>query len=669
MAPHKGTRDPTTRQPSSTVRLGGRYIPSITRRSPFRVLVVFVRFHGDTLRTPIWPEPDALPEWASSILSRRASDVTRYPENLSRFFFENSCGLFTIVGDVYLVTTDSTEDYFHERVQGTDEDIRAAIIREVLGKLDDPDGPYRVDFRRYDNWSTSADFRHEPTPDGWIDMVWIITRTFHGNPYAPTDPRFKRFRHFGRVSADFNVGRTPLVLDGVRVGTTSGVVRGRGSGIMVFDHTAGNRAKLLDTSRSVSGRTHLYGEIIHEISHYLFGSGHFGNSDIALSPVRYTSYFSGYSITNGNAYGNLLGYERMRLGWVSEKERTLRVVRPRENDVTVTLKDCALSKRGSLQVVKVAVPNSDQFFLLEYRGWKGPFEPRIAPYNGLHAVLRPGLLVTHVIEEKEHFASTPAKILCADGRYRWRVVRLADIPGDRDAGEYIERGEADPVEGYDEREKIFAEGAASNPYLAGFWPRPSGKPQAVGPYPSCTNCVDPLTEAADNVGDRYDLFGEGDVITPWSNPSLLVWTPPTFSHPEGLPIGVHVIDVDPQKGTCTVRITRGRFQGFPPARPTGVRVESRTDSGWVFRWSPNRDPLIADPHRHGRYIVERSFDGERYSPIGETEHPSCIFVDREKTDATVPFSPFYRVRAVSRDGTKSRPSEPARFWNVHGRER
>ena len=110
-----------------------------------------------------------------------------------------------------------------------------------------------------------------------------------------------------------------MLFAGVRVTHSDGFVDGKGSGIMLF---ASNTDKLIHVydSLAIRGGPRLYGEVIHEMSHYFFGAGHVGNSDVSLSATRYTSFLSGYSVHNGNAFGNFLGYEKLRMGWLDEKK-------------------------------------------------------------------------------------------------------------------------------------------------------------------------------------------------------------------------------------------------------------------------------------------------------------------------------------------------------------
>jgi hypothetical protein len=150
----------------------------ITSTGVLRVLVIFVRFAGDTETSATWPNPAVLPEWAQHFVDTAYSPTGNYYQGTaSHYFYQNSYGKLHIIGDVYYVTTDSSEDYFHRYAYSNrDVSTRGIIETEIFNKLDNP--PYNVDFRRYDNW-TKDEFPQKNKPDGSLDMCWFFTRNLH----------------------------------------------------------------------------------------------------------------------------------------------------------------------------------------------------------------------------------------------------------------------------------------------------------------------------------------------------------------------------------------------------------------------------------------------------------------------------------------------------------
>ena len=637
--------------PPKPLPSGGKHKPASTGTGFLRVLVVFARYAGDTLRTESWPDPDRLPAWAKTMVDATPSAIGRNPENISEYFRRNSNGLFRLVGDVRYVTLDSTEEYYRMRLEGRDEELRGAVIRDALRKLDDPRGEHRVDFRKYDLWSTTDDYAARRKPDGFADMIWFLTRTHSENPFPEGDPRRARYRDYSRVSADFNVNGPQLRFDGVAVNHTAGFVEGRGSGVMSFGASARKPVTLNDTVAGAKGQPRIFGELIHEMGHYLFGPSHLGNSDISLSTTRYTSYFTAYAVTTGNTFGNMLAYERMRLGWVNTGAGTLREVGLSDTDRVLLLEDPHTMGRGT-QAARIALQGSPQFLVLENRGWKGPFEARRVPYHATGARLAPGLLVTHIIAEDASLPYTRARIVCADGRYRWRLVR--DLGGSN-AYTAIEKDSADAFGGYDERERIYIAAHPNRHWLAGYWPTPGGQPRAIGPYLGCSNCADSTESATDNVGDALDVFQPGDVLTPWSNPPLAVWARTRFALPDGAPLGIHVLDRDTRSGALRVRVKRGSLDEFPPSKPTLLRVTDTTRG--IISWALNREPAMDDAVAPGRYEIECAAGDGPFTATGSVAHPGSSFtVVAARTGVT-----RCRVRAVYAHGRFSTWSEECRI--------
>lgn len=250
----------TVHSTTSSIHYGGEYI---TSAGILRVLVIFVRFAGDTETSSNWPNPSILPDWAQHFVDTAYSPTGNYYQGtVSQYFYQNSYGKLHIIGDVYYVTTYNNEDYFHNfaSLYGADS-TRSIIESELFYKLDN--SPYNVDFRRYDNWTFSS-YNHSNSPDSILDMCYVITRNMHF------------------VNGRFNIGWAQLDCptqskDGVTI--KKGFPLGSGIG-MFEDHI--NRP--VNASVPPWGRYPIVNHVAHEMTHYFFGYNHFADMSLYLDP-------------------------------------------------------------------------------------------------------------------------------------------------------------------------------------------------------------------------------------------------------------------------------------------------------------------------------------------------------------------------------------------------
>ena len=151
----------------------------ITSTGELRVLVIFVRFLGDNNTTDKWPNPDILPDWAQNFVDPTFSLTgDYYPGCVSDYFYKNSYGNLHITGDIYYVTTDYNEDYYHNYTLSHGENATRGLVEmEALDKLDN--APYNVNFANYDNWNRVSNYTIYPGTDNKVDMIWFITRNLH----------------------------------------------------------------------------------------------------------------------------------------------------------------------------------------------------------------------------------------------------------------------------------------------------------------------------------------------------------------------------------------------------------------------------------------------------------------------------------------------------------
>jgi len=334
--------------PNPVIHYGGRFI---TSTGTLRVLMIWVRFADDDESTPIWPDPDVLPQWAERFVDTAYSANGNYYDGaVSHYFYQNSYGKLHVIGDVYYVRTDNEEAYYHEIAYSYGAiAARSAIEMEVLDKLDDE---YNVDFQTYDNWTYRA-FNHSPNPDGKVDMIWFMTRNLHDGNYS--DPRYQ----FGIGWAVLDC--PPHVRDGVTIVGCDNcplINNYPHSGIGMF----GSHIYLpVNSSTATDGSYGLVHVIGHEMSHYLFGFGHFALHDYwGISTIRSNSNMQAYAGGWRSIYS---GYEKWRLGWMAPTEVTT-------NTDNLTLRDLATTF-DSTQARLVKVPLSvgtNQFILSRIEG-------------------------------------------------------------------------------------------------------------------------------------------------------------------------------------------------------------------------------------------------------------------------------------------------------------
>ena len=144
-----------------------------------------------------------------------------------------------------------------------------------------------------------------------------------------------------------------------------------------------------------------------------------------------------------------------------------------------------------------------------------------------------GVLAYHVIGEEALFSGIKANILCADGNHDYTVLFDGLDPNqtpyiDRwHKWDIVDKDTANPYNGYNERERICIRDGQGSFYqdgidtvslwLAAYQYALAGEQPSRGPYQAPTNMT-ALRHGADHIGDKFDLFKEGDIISPFTNP-------------------------------------------------------------------------------------------------------------------------------------------------------
>jgi hypothetical protein len=625
------------------IHFGGRFI---TSTGILRVLVIFVRFAGDNETSATWPDPEILPDWARHFVDTDYRPDGKYYRGLvSHYFYDNSYGKLHVIGDVYYVTTDSIEDYYRRLAFGPSANpakARAAIELEMFNKLDKP--PYNVDFHRYDNWASGSSFNHPNRPDGSLDMCWIITRNLHMDELP------------GRASLRIDVA----LLDCPSLYRRGVLIKGHdyslpGSGIGCF---ADYLNRKINTSSAANGEISLVNVVAHEMTHYFYGYGHFADlfSVANLAPRRSTSNMKTYADGFRSEYS---GYEKWRLGWMQPTTVT-------SAGDTYVLWDLASTMDSTKnRLLKIDIPGTSQYFLVENRQWISPFEPRYNETSGPYGKLRPGILIYQMIREYDNLPSCQVQKINADGRFRWKM--LYHGPNNRDwTDDVIDKDIADRERGYTESERIYIQGYPNESWLAEWHPG-TKTPYGGGPYRTIYS-HNGLYETGDLQGDSLDLYQVGDVLTPWSNCASHKWDDTIFS---ATTIGVEVKSYDPEQKTFTLAMRLTNPEELAPSRPQDVHGTFIDSDSVLIGWSRNIEPDAAG------YDLYRSiyFDGTSFSyvKVNSSLLTSTSFIDNPSipygvsTDKDIFWR--YHVRAKDRQGKSSVPSEDIWLQIVGNRSR
>lgn len=520
-----------------SIQYKGMYV---TSTGTLRVLVVFVRFADDNVTSSIWPDPNVKPAWIQNFVSNTYSpNGYYYSGTVSDYFYKNSYGNYHVIGDVYYVTLSQNESYYHEYAfTHTAISARGLIEMEALNIIDS--APYNVDFSLYDNWKYIDIFNTQVGQDGKLDMCWFITRSLNDQNY----PANKRLG-FGWAGLDCSTH----IRDGVTI-KGGGFPSFPTSGITIFRniHDFG-----INPVNPQFGNFTNVNIVAHEMTHYLFGPGHFTQGDNSLNTNRYTSNMLSYV---GGWRGMYSGYEKWRLGWMTPT--------PISTDGDYVLWDLASTTTdpNKHRLFKINIPGSSQFYLIENRSWISMFETRYNAYGGPNALLKPGIFIYQLYTQGETYISNSQVIkLDAEGRYKWKFLYRGSNSGNM-WDDVIEKDYPDRINGYSETEYLFINNLPNEKWLAEWHPN-TLTPYNGGCYKS-TYSNNGQVETTDWSGDSLDIFGVGSVITPWSNPGSFKWTATGF---EQTNIGIEIFSYNSTNKTYTIRFRQSNPLDLSPSKP------------------------------------------------------------------------------------------------------
>lgn len=354
---------------AQSIQYEGKYI---TSTGTLRVLVVIIRFADDNETSSIWSNVNVKPAWIENFVNTNYSPTgAYYPGTVSDYFFQNSYGNLHIIGDVYYITLPQNESYYHEYAYNNNSaDLARGLIQmEALNILDNP--PHNVDFSLYDNWNFLDIYNVQSGQDNILDMCWLITRNLHDSNLPPDQLPLGAGWAGLDCSTHFRDGIT-IKSGGSYISTTF-----PNSGITIFRDLI---------NYGINPLTYQYGNftnvniVAHEMTHHFFGGGHFSDGKRFLNlNSRYASNMLSYV---GGWMGEYSGYEKWRLGWMTPHLIST------DNDYVLWDLASTTTDPSKKRLLKINIPGTTQFYLIENRSWISTYESRYNYAGGPGAKLK-----------------------------------------------------------------------------------------------------------------------------------------------------------------------------------------------------------------------------------------------------------------------------------------
>ena len=370
------------------IQTGSLYKPAMNGPGEYlRTLVVFVQFSGDTRTDDDWPL-NSLPTWADQANEFIAtSPSSNYPDmTVSDYWKQMAQGNYDFIGDVYpsLVTLPPESLYVAQskNYSHANQDVLSIINTNV-------------NWINYDKWSYNTQTQSfQFTPDGFVDMIYIVYRNPGEEPYPNWFGNFSAIANLSNFSYDY------VTHDGKTI-----------------------RARYWPTRESTgitfrvgmtAGHSGMIGLNAHEFGHYIFGAVHWNWG----------------GIMGGFTYA-MNGWERERVGYIAYTDVT-------QDNFTAVLGD--FISEGD--ILRIPIPGSStNYFLVENH-------QRLSHYDQIKQggtnpgfqwnTLGAGIYILKVINGNS--GDPDFEMAAADGRFDWEYV------GDFWAGTGFYTGE--PWEGW-----------------------------------------------------------------------------------------------------------------------------------------------------------------------------------------------------------------------------
>lgn len=440
-------------------QVGGRFVPSITTNSFFRVLVIFAQFPDDGWNTgwTEWPKGGA-PTYMHSFIDSTTSEMSNNG-NITQYFRVMSMSKFTVIGKCYSVIAPHTRQWYDDNSKG-----RAYINQEVIQKLNQT-----VSFAPYDNWQYVAEYNNVNTSDGQIDMIWVIWRNIDKEKLGFKFDSYFAFSGEASLGSDsYNVEFS--VDNGARTVAEGYPGYGvPGSGLTV--------------AIGYDGYSIVEQNTIHEFGHYLLGG-----TDWHLHTGTW-GIMAGYW-TRGQGVNPANSYERNRLGWINIKEYDYNPTNPIPLGDYITTGDA----------LRIAIPNTNpqQYYYLENHQRISSFDhiDQTSGGQGLYVLYQSGT------------TNYGLAFYNAEGKADWSIDHYTTFPGSNTTVPVFRKGPQDPTGGsFDSQSFTYTD------------PN-TGLQKSTGIQAYTVNGTDYFNLLFRGNGKNEMKPGYVDVYSPWSNPPL-----------------------------------------------------------------------------------------------------------------------------------------------------
>jgi len=141
-------------------QLGGK---EITSEGVINVPVIFVQFADEYKTSEYWPIGQA-PAFMNSYIDTSVTQNSSNYGNITNFYKQMSMNRLRMIGKAY---------HFVTRLNRNQYPYISTVHQEIIERLDSI-----INFSEFDNWRFNNFYNHSNQPDGKVDMVMFIHRTF-----------------------------------------------------------------------------------------------------------------------------------------------------------------------------------------------------------------------------------------------------------------------------------------------------------------------------------------------------------------------------------------------------------------------------------------------------------------------------------------------------------
>lgn len=437
-------------------RPGGRYIPSKTQNSFFRILVIFAQFPDDewNIAWPEWPKGHA-PAYINDFIDSTVSEHSN-TGNITQYFRAMSLGAFTVIGNCYSVIAPRTRRWYSDNKKD-----RADINKDVIEKLN-----RIVSFKPFDNWHLVKDYTQINRPDSLIDMICVIWRSINNEGLKLNFTN--DFRFTGEASLGSDMRNVTFKVDNG--------VRSVAEGFPGF----GVPGSGLTIAAGYNGHNLVQQYTIHELGHYLFGDNRYHIQTGVWGIMA--GYGSRSQVANS--------YERNRLGWISFIQYDKNPSGP------IPLGDYVTTG----QALRIAIPGTghQKYYLIENHQMISRFDnfDRTSGGKGIYVLYQAGKY------------NIDLQFYNAEGRADWQFDHYTIHPTVGVKVPVFRKGQQDPVSGLFDTQSIN--------YIDPDTKQLKSAP--IEAY--IENGKDYFEPLFKGDGRNEMKPGYVDVLSPWSNPPL-----------------------------------------------------------------------------------------------------------------------------------------------------